>query len=626
MKRFDKWTKFESSEREQAEKAFNDLNEFNKSLLASLPFYIDVVDEKGDVLFMNKRFLSIFGNKSLGKKCWELYKDDKKQCLNCPLKKDVKIGETKTIESTGCLGGKTLLITHTGMVYRDKLAVLEVFSDITERKKIEEALRESEKRFRVIFNDAAIGITLADIEGHPVEVNSTFQKMIGYTRKELRHMFFTNFTHPEDVPLDIKEYEQMKKGLRDSFNVEKRYIRKDGQAIWVNLTVSLVRNEKGEPKFTVGVVRDITEHKKTDEGLKFYSKAVEEAPDGVQIIDLDGRIIYSNKAVEEIYGFSPEEYYGKNVNEMNADSKFADIVILPSVRMRGYWSGELQVKHKDGRIITIWLKAAMVKNAKGEPLAMIGIIRDVTERKELEKHKDDFISVATHELKTPLTSIKLFSQILRKRVVELQDNQLADLILRIDGQADKLINLVRNLLDATKLESGKITFKKDNFSLNNLIKEVTKDIKTIDSKHQILVEGKVKERIQADKYRISQVLMNLLTNALRHSPDSEKIIIRATPVSKSEVLVSVQDFGEGIPKYKQAHLFERFYQAHANGEGKEQFLGTGLGLYISSEIVKSHGGKIWMESQAGRGSTFYFTLPRTTLRGKVVRGLPIRHI
>lgn len=490
-------------------------------------------------------------------------------------------------------------------------------------QKLKEALSESEKRFRAIFNDAAIGITLADIKGHPLEVNSAFQKMVGYSRKELRQMFFTDFTHPEDVLIDINEYEQMKNGLRDSFNVEKRYVCKNGRIIWVNLTVSLVRNEKGEPKFTVGVVRDITEHRKTDEKLELYSKAVEEAPDGVQVVDLNGRIIYSNKAVREIYGFSPEEFLGRDVNELNVDPEFANKVILPGVQTRGYWSGELLVQHKDGRRINIWLKAAMVKDNKGVPLAMVGIIRDITEQKELEKHKDDFISVATHELKTPLTSIKLFSQILRKRARELQDSHLAsrqtwlvDLISRIDGQADKLINLVRNLLDATRLQSGKITFKKDNFSLNNLIKEVAKDIQSIGGKHQILVEGKVKEKIQADRYRISQVLINLLTNAVRHSPDSEKIIIRVTPNGKSEILVSVQDYGEGIPKYKQAHLFERFYQAHANGEGKEQFLGTGLGLYISSEIVKGHGGKIWMESEAGRGSTFYFTLPTQKIQRK----------
>lgn len=606
-------------------------------------------------------------------------------------------------------------------------------------QKLKEALSESEKRFRAIFNDAAIGITLADIEGHPLEVNSAFQKMVGYSRRELRKMFFTNFTHPEDVDLDLKEYEEMKAGLRESFNAEKRYLRKDGRPIWVNLTVSLVRDEEGEPKFTVGVVRDITEHKRVDEALgesekrfrqffehnpvycylvsldgliinvnrtalktsgykkeellgkpleiiyapeylssayqlsltwkrkgggpekelviltkdgrrrtvivnaapvkdkrgktafliltqdditdrkraeenlRLYSKAVEEAPDGVQVVDLEGKVLYSNKAVERIHGFAPEELLGKDVSELNVDLGVAKKVILPSVRAYGSWSGELLVKHKDRRTITVWLKAAMVKDNKGAPLAMVGIMRDVTDQRELEKHKDDFISVATHELKTPLTSIKLFSQILRKKVAFFPDGQLASLSSQIDSQADKLINLVRNLLDATKLESGKITFKRDSFSLDNLLKEVVKDIQVIDGQRRIIIESKKGKIIKGDRYRLHQVLTNLLTNAVKHSPESGKIIIKVLP-SKDEVLVGVQDFGEGIPKYKQAHLFERFYQAHSSSEGKEHFFGTGLGLYISSEIIKSHGGRIWLESEPGKGSIFYFTLPTRQVR------------
>lgn len=471
---------------------------------------------------------------------------------------------------------------------------------------MDEALRESEQRFRAIFNDAAIGITLADMQGHPLEVNAAFQKMVGYSRGKLRKMFFTDFTHPEDITLDLAEYEQMKKGQLDSFSLEKRYIRKDGQGIWVHITVSLVRGPKREPKFTVGVIRDITEHKRIDEELKLYSKAVEEAPDGVQIADLSGRIIYSNKAVEEIYGFSPQEYYGKDINEMNADPEFARKVIFPALRREGHWSGEIMVKHKDGKVFPIWLKTAMVKDQKGKPLAMVGIIRDITERKILEERKDEFIGIASHELKTPITSAKIFTQILQKLLRQKEEKQALGYMTRIDDQLDKLTQLINDLLDVSRIQAGKLELRPQVFSLAKLIRETARDIQAGSGSHKILIRGKVKKRVHADKNRIGQVLINLLSNAIAYSPSSRRVAVKVEPNAQM-VTIHVKDYGVGIAKEHQEKIFERFYRV---GDEKTQpSSGLGIGLYVANEIIKLHEGKLWVKSEKGKGATFSFSLP-----------------
>lgn len=227
-------------------------------------------------------------------------------------------------------------------------------------------------------------------------------------------------------------------------------------------------------------------------------------------------------------------------------------------------------------------------------------------REKLEKHKDEFIGIASHELKTPITTMKAYTQILQKRLIQKGDRTDQQLIKNINEQANRLTNLVDDLLNVSKLESGTVTFQKKPFDLNKLIKKVIGDMQLSNGFHRILKEGKLLEKIIGDEGRIEQVLDNLFTNAIKYSPKADKIIVRVSN-SKSEALVSVQDFGVGIAKKDREKVFERFYRT--NEKNEKNISGFGLGLYIASEIVKRHGGKIWVESKRGKGSTFYFTLP-----------------
>lgn len=229
-----------------------------------------------------------------------------------------------------------------------------------------------------------------------------------------------------------------------------------------------------------------------------------------------------------------------------------------------------------------------------------------TERRELERKKDEFISIASHELKTPLTSIKAFNQLLERRLKVVSDQKSRLYLSRINKQVDKLARLVGELLDVTKINKGQLIFEKELFSLSKLIYETSRDIKEAHPSRIVELYAVKPSMIFADRDRIGQVLTNLVLNAFKYSPPEKKVKLRLIS-NKNMHLVSVQDFGKGISKDEQEKVFHQFYQGRPQGKEGQ---GLGLGLYIARTIVVRHGGSIWVKSILGRGSTFYFTLPK----------------
>lgn len=237
---------------------------------------------------------------------------------------------------------------------------------------------------------------------------------------------------------------------------------------------------------------------------------------------------------------------------------------------------------------------------------MLGATSDVTKQKQLEQEKNDFLSMASHELKTPITSLKLFIDLLCREASKSDSEKIVTYAKRIQDQANRLMELTNDLLDVSKIETGKLLLKKVIFNLNDFIKDIVADLQPTATKHKVIIKDIPNIKIFADRYRIYQVLVNLITNAIKYSEDG-KIIISAIKKEK-EVIISVQDFGLGIPKHQQNKIFERLYQAKDSGQSKT-YPGLGLGLYISKEIILRHGGRIWVESKKGKGSTFFFSLP-----------------
>ncbi len=248
------------------------------------------------------------------------------------------------------------------------------------REKPDDDLKTIDEKYRLLFEAAPVGIGIADLEGNVLDANPSIQKMMGFTLEELRSVGVgATYAEPEERMALLKDLK--KHGIvRDR---EVRLKRKDGTIYTALMNVDLV--ELSGRKLLLTTARDITDRKQAEKMLRLLSSAVEEAPDGVQIVDLDGYIIYSNRAVERMYGFSGEDFRRKHVNEMNADPDFAADIIIPCIKKHGCWAGELIVKHRNGREFPVWLNTSLVKNSKGEPIAMVGIIRDMTERRGFEK-------------------------------------------------------------------------------------------------------------------------------------------------------------------------------------------------------------------------------------------------
>jgi two-component system CheB/CheR fusion protein len=223
---------------------------------------------------------------------------------------------------------------------------------------------------------------------------------------------------------------------------------------------------------------------------------------------------------------------------------------------------------------------------------------------ELMRKKDEFMNIASHELRTPITTTKAYLQILQKMIPPQENSTAGDFIIKANKQMGKLTNLIDGLLDVSKIHAGQMVYYFDDFNLENLIEEVVPQVQFTTQTHQIIIANNVSAKINGERHRLEQVINNFLSNAIKYSPGVGKVIIRSD-INDHVVKVSVRDFGIGIPAEKQPYVFDRFYRVH---ESSKKFSGLGLGLYISSEIIRRHGGTYGVNSDA-QGSEFYFTLP-----------------
>ncbi len=362
---------------------------------------------------------------------------------------------------------------------------------------------------------------------------------------------------------------------------------------------------------------EIAERKRAERRLRLLCEAVEEAPDGIQIVDLDGRIIFSNKAVEAIYGFSSDEFKGKHVNEINVDPEFASKVIIPSIKETERWVGEIMVKHKDGRTFPIWLNASMIKDKKGKPLAMVGIIQDITERRRAEEAlknyavkleeanrlKDLFTDIIRHDLLNPAGVIKTMTEL---KLEETKDEGMRNALIMIKRNADKLIDMITSASKYAKLESAD-KLERKLLDLNEVLRTAADSfapqIKEKNMKLEYLAEGKCYATANPI---IEDAFSNLISNAVKYSPEGRKIEVNISD-ENGYCTVYVKDWGYGIKEEDKEKLFTRFQRVNKKG-----VRGTGLGLAIVRRIVDLHGGKVWVEDNPEGGCVFYVKIPKTS--------------
>lgn len=262
-------------------------------------------------------------------------------------------------------------------------------------------------------------------------------------------------------------------------------------------------------------------------------------------------------------------------------------------------------KTNEGEDVAALVSSSPIFNGKRVAGAVV-IMHDISDRLKLEQQKDEFIAIASHELKTPITTLKAFVQILQKQLAEDPNRENLTFLKKMDDQLERLAALVKELLDVSRIESGIIPLHNGHFDFDQMVMGVIGDLQRISHRHHLIIRGSTGKKIWGDKNRLTQVITNLILNASKYSPTADKIIIHLLS-NRHNVIVKVRDFGIGIAKEDQAKIFNRFFRV--KGASGERFPGLGLGLYISTEIIRSHGGKIWVKSTPGKGSTFFFSLP-----------------
>jgi PAS domain S-box-containing protein len=267
---------------------------------------------------------------------------------------------------------------------------------------------------------------------------------------------------------------------------------------------------------------------------------------------------------------------------------------------------ELRSLHANGQITWIAAFGRVIYDDQDRPYRMIGTVIDITERKKLETQKEDFIGIASHELKTPVTSIKSYTQLLHEMLKDKNDRESVEIIEKLDRQIDRLSHLIADLLDITRIGEGQMVMHAELLDINVVIQEIAELMQRTTVKHVFELELQSLPPVKIDRERIGQVLINLLGNAIKYSPDGQRIII-STELTGGMIRVNIKDFGIGMSAETRQKIFERFFRARDNNI--QTYPGLGLGLFIASDIIKKHGGEIGVESEKEKGTLFYFTLP-----------------
>jgi PAS domain S-box-containing protein len=343
------------------------------------------------------------------------------------------------------------------------------------------------------------------------------------------------------------------------------------------------------------------------EKLLHWAAIIESSDDAIISKSAEGYITSWNSGAERLYGYTADEIIGKPVSVLMPPEKKDDFPYImkqlhEGKRVEHY---ETQRMTKDGRTLHVSITVSPIRDSRGNIIGASKIARDITERVENEKRRDEFVSTASHELKTPLTSQKVFGELLEQLIDKNGYTDLKPYIKRINTQTDKITKLVEDLLELSRFQNARLKLEQKFFSYSELVDEII-DALQLTTPIKILQKGKIRQKVKGDRERLGQVLTNLLTNAVKYSPKTDKIIVTIRQ-RDSEILTSIQDFGIGIDKAYHQRIFERFFRIYDTDE--KTYPGMGIGLYLSQEIVRRHGGKMWLESKKGKGSTFYFSLP-----------------
>ena len=487
------------------------------------------------------------------------------------------------------------------------------------------ALRTSGVVYNSLFERAAIGIVRTDLNALIVEANPTFRRMLGYSAAELSGTTMLELTHPDDRGTEKLRLKATMAMVHDVYRAEKRYLHKNGEAVWANLTVAFVRDDAGQPFFAIHTVENITIRKHAESSLERLSTAVEQAPDTIVVTDTDGTIEYANPAFERVTGYSRGEAVGKTFRLVKSGRHSVEFYrrLWDTINGGKVWEGHFVNKRKDGALYQEDATIAPVRDDAGEIANFVRVARDVTHEIELQEELQqtqkmeaigDLAESASHGFNNLLAPILGYAD---KILLDLAENSPLRADMRMIRQsAARAGELVQRLQafscqQVLDLQPLNLNSAVDDFT-NMLSRLIGDDVELV--KHLEADLGTV----EADKAKFQHVLMNLAVNARAAMSEGGTLTIETSNVELDEryaathpgvnsgpyVLLVVSDTGNGMDEATRRRVFEPFFTTR--GQGKA----AGLGLSVVYGIVRQHSGHIWVYSEPGLGTTFKVYLPR----------------
>jgi len=521
-------------------------------------------------------------------------------------------------------------ITLIRIALRGKPAQLTIIHDITERKRNEQALAESERRVRRILETCTEGFCRVDNEGCLIEVNDTICQILGRNRDQLigRHIY--DFTDEKNTRIFKENIARRAKGESGSYEVS--FLRPDNTLVPCRVNASPLLDEHGAKQGSFGMFTDITDEKQAEQELAnrlaFQQALIETIPYPMFVKDTAGRFVVCNKAYEREFGTTSDCLNGKTVLELDylpeADRRRFHEEDLAVIRESGHRSYELPIQYADGRTHITLYSVDGFKLSDGRPGGLIGLLVDISDQKrvaeelreakakaeEATQMKSMFLANMSHEIRTPMNAIIGLSHLALK--TQLTPKQ-RDYVSKVHNAGTSLLAVINDILDFSKIEAGKLDLETTSFKLDEVISSVI--TLTAQKAHEKGLEflahvaPGIPEALIGDPLRLGQILTNFVNNAVKFTERGEirlEIEQLERTGDKVQLKFSVRDTGIGMTQEQAAKLFQPFTQADMSTTRKHG--GTGLGLTICRRLVELMGGRIWLESEPGKGSTFYFTV------------------
>jgi len=473
--------------------------------------------------------------------------------------------------------------------------------DITEYKRMQQQL-EFHNRILEQVHDIVIAV---DGEQRVTYYNEAAQRTYQVSAADalghrLDELYQTRWLRPEDERAAADALASKGVWVGESIHVKR-----DGQEIYVESAVNILKDETGAPIGTLAVIHDITARKQDEAQLAFNAKLLDTIEDTVINTDVGGRITYWGRGAMNLLGWKPEEIIGRNANEVlfAAESRQKMAGIGRLLLAKQSWSGELSVRRRDGTLLPLLIHNSPVLDASGNVIGVIGVGKDITERKKVEQLKDEFIGLVSHELRTPLTVVHgAIKTALDERVPE---EERRELLRDAAWGTESLASILNNLLELSRYQADRLTLDKKTVNIREIVARTVRALGSQYPTRRVSVDipGRL-PLLLVDPGRLERILYNLIDNACKFSAEGSEVRVFARR-EKNEVIVGVSDQGVGISPEEQQVLFEPFSRVG----GQSQTRGIGLGLVVCRRLVEAHGGRIWVESAPGEGATFLFTVP-----------------